>query len=233
MLFQNIKKMQKKKTDIFVSALQMRKIDKITSEKYGIVSLILMENAGKAVFEETVKTLKRLKNKTVSVVCGSGNNAGDGFVAARYLLNSGIKTKVILVNRPEHFKGDCKTNFEILKNIGVTVSRDLRALGRVGIVIDALLGTGLNGIIRRETAAAIASVNKSQAYKMSVDIPSGIDSDTGKVSGCAVRADKTVTLALHKAAYANKAARKYFGKTLVADIGIPFQAVKEIINEKN
>lgn len=212
----------------------MREIDAITSCKYGIASIILMENAGKAVADESEKALRKLKNKNVAVVCGSGNNAGDGFVAARYLNNKGFNVSVLLTKQENFFKGDCKINFEILKTLGINILSDLCLIDKYGIIIDAVLGTGISGLVKKQTAETINKINHVKAYKISVDIPSGMNGDTGEIMGYAVKADKTVTFAFKKNAFKNKALKKYTGKIITADIGIPEKAAEDIIkNEKN
>jgi len=212
----------------------MRAVDAITSRKYGIASIILMENAGKAVAGESEKILKKLKNKNIAVVCGSGNNAGDGFVAARYLHNKGFKVNVILTKSPKSFDGDCKINFCVLKKLKACISSDFIHIRKAGIIIDAVLGTGINGFVKDSAAKAISEINGSKAYKISVDIPSGMNGDTGDIMGSAVKADRTVTFAFQKNAFKNKTSKKHTGKIITADIGIPKAAAEDIIkNEKN
>lgn len=227
--------MKKQKIDLFVSVKQMRKIDAVTSSKYGISSLILMENAGKALADEAGKILTKIKNKNTAVVCGSGNNAGDGFVAARYLINKGFNVKVVLVKKKQSFfKGDCKINFDILKKLKADISFERRHIKKAGLLIDAVLGTGLNGIVDGYIAEIIEEINASGAYVISADIPSGMNGDTGEIMGCAVKADKTVTFACPKNAFKNTQTKRYTGKIITADIGIPKIVVKDIIkNEKN
>lgn len=228
-----MKKKKDKKDKIYVSVGRMRDIDRAASEKYGIASLILMENAGRALALESLKILKKLKNKKTAVVCGSGNNAGDGFVAARYLINKGVETKVILAKKADLFEGDCKVNFAILQKLKADISYSPDFIGESGLVIDALLGTGLDGDVRKETAEVIKKINVSKAYVISADIPSGLDGDGGDCKGCAVKADKTVAFAFLKLAFKNKSAKKYTGTIITADIGIPAAAVKDMVeNEK-
>lgn len=225
----------KVKNDLFLSVKQMRSLDAVTSEKYGISSIILMENAGQSLAGETVKTVSKLKNKRIAVVCGSGNNAGDGFVAARYLINRGFNVKVVLAKKKQSFfKGDCKINFDILKKLKADISFERRHIKKAGLLIDAVLGTGLNGIVDGYTAEIIEEINASGAYVISADIPSGMNGDSGEAAGHAVKADKTVTFAFKKNAFKNMQAKRYTGKIITVDIGIPKIAVKEIMkNEKN
>lgn len=212
----------------YVSSKQMRQIDNITSSKYKINSLILMENAGKAVYNELEKRIKNIKNKTIAVICGSGNNAGDGFVVARYLHNAGYNVKVVLVKPTSSFKDDCKINFEILKKIKADISKDINEIDS-DIIIDAILGTGIKGFVDDKVSKAIDKINETKAYKLSIDIPSGLDSDTGEICGNAVMADITITLALPKNAFKNKKTKRYTGELIIADIGIPKLAIEDIL----
>ncbi|MDR2426973.1 MAG: NAD(P)H-hydrate epimerase [Endomicrobium sp.] len=225
---------QNKKNDVFVTVKQMRDIDDRTSAEYGISSLILMENAGQATAREAQKALKKMKNRNVAVVCGSGNNGGDGFVAARYLLDKGFNVSVVVTKSPEFFKGDCKINFDILKKLNAYISFSHAHIKKAGLIIDAVLGTGVSGTVKGAAAKVINAINKAKAYKISVDIPSGMDGGSGEIAGSVVNADKTVTFAFPKKAFKNKSARQYTGKITVADIGIPKIVSKEIMeNEKN
>ncbi len=204
----------------------MRKIDALAEKKYKIPALILMENAGQALAREAAKITN---GKKVAVVCGSGNNAGDGFVAARYLINMGIKVSVILTKPQSSFKGICKANFEILKKLKAEISDNINKIIKAGVVIDALLGTGIKGEVSGNVKNAIELINNSKAFVVSADIPSGIDSDTGAVAGIAVKTDLTVTFALLKKAFKYAYVKEYTGKIIVADIGVPKAAIGEIM----
>lgn len=207
----------------------MRKIDRITSQKYKISSLILMENAGRAAVSALEKSFKKLSGKKIAVVCGRGNNAGDGFVAARYLYNAGLDVKVIMTRPSSSFKGDCLANFEILKKIKVPLSKTLKDLTGADIIIDAVLGTGLNGPAAGTAEKAIKMINASKAYVISIDIPSGMAEVFADGPGKIVKADKTIILAFMKNVFRDKKALKYAGKIEVADIGIPKLAGRDIL----
>lgn len=217
------------KDNVFVSAEEMRRIDRITSKKYKINSLILMENAGRAIVYALEKSFKKFSGKKIAVVCGSGNNAGDGFVAARYLYNAGYTVQVIMTKPASSLKGDCLANFEILKKVKVPLSKDLKDILKADIIIDAVLGTGLNGPASGNAKEAIKIINSSKAYIISIDIPSGMHSDILTDNSEIVKADKTITLALMKKVFKNKKTRKYTGIIEVADIGIPKAAERDIL----
>jgi NAD(P)H-hydrate epimerase len=213
--------------NLFISIKQMRKIDAITSSKYKISSLILMENAGRQAAQIVKDNVKSLANKNIAIVCGSGNNAGDGFVAARYLINSGASVKIILIKPHKNLKGDAKINFEILKKLKVDISANQEYILKADIIIDAMLGAGLKGIVSDAFKKAIEKINNSKAIIFSIDMPSGIDGNTGDILGAAIKADITIAIAMLKNAFKKKI--KNFGKVIIADIGIPLAAIKDIL----
>lgn len=230
-----------------VTAQEMRELDKRATEIYGIPSIVLMENAGRAVYDAAVDVLDGVDCAHVAVVAGPGNNGGDGFVAARHLHNAGAFVKIFYFGDREAAKGDALTNIEIAEKMGLEIdsSRDLNALEAAiknsGLVIDALLGTGVKGEVRPELAAVIGCINEHRSRGsvsvIAVDIPSGLDADTGQPLGpkatreapktlwqSAVEADVTVTFAFLKLGPAIDADSWFYtGKIIVADIGIPKQ----------
>lgn len=191
---------------------QARAFDKFAQEKLGIPSIVLMENAGRSAAEVALKMLG--KKKKVVVVCGVGNNGGDGFVAARHLINAGVNVQVFVVGKISKLKPDPKTNYNILKKIGIKFTKKIDG----DLIIDALFGIGLRSEIREPYASIIELMNKSGRPILAVDVPSGLDADTGKVLGIAVKAKKTVTFVASKKGFVK--ARKYCGKIVVRDIGI-------------
>lgn len=205
-----------------VSAKQMRNIDAISINKYKIPGIILMENAGRVIADITQKELKN--KKRCIVFCGSGNNGGDGLVAARYLFNRGYKTEIVLVKNANKYKGDPKTNFEIIKKLKIPVKKYSDKLKiNTDIIIDALLGTGTKGEISGIYKTVIDKINNSKKPVISADIPSGLDADTGKSLGTTIKAKHTVTMGLVKRGLIRTPAKKFTGKLLVAEIGIPKQ----------
>jgi len=207
-----------------ISVRQAQAFDKYAQEKLGIPSIILMENAGRGVAEEAVKMIRDKGygiRGTVAVVCGAGNNGGDGFVAARHLINAGIKVKVFVTGPKSKLKKDPKTNLNILLKMGqgikwVRSAKDLIGIKNYELIIDAIFGIGLNSQVKGLYLDAINVLNNSRVPILSVDVPSGLNADNGKVLGAAVRAKRTVTFVAPKKGMGPK----YCGKIVVRDIGI-------------
>lgn len=206
----------------------MQAVDKIAIRQIGIPSLVLMENAGRQTAEAVKAYIKRKARPAVGIVCGVGNNAGDGFVAARHLLNSGAKLTVFLIGTAEQLKEDAKVNYKILKKLGVPVRLikapqdiTLRDFADLDVIVDALFGVGLNRPIRDPFSAIIKRINFAKKYVISVDVPSGIDATTGDVMGVCVKASRTVTFTAVKKGLLKKEGVKAAGTIEVADIGIP------------
>ena len=211
-----------------LTSAQIQKLDRWAIETIGIPSLVLMENAGRQVAEEVIKKLKGKKLAFVAVVCGLGNNAGDGFVAARYLANAGVKTVVYVIGMKQKLKDDALINYHAAKNLRIPVvsvnvadHAVLRDLGRADVVIDAIFGIGLNRPIEEPFKSMIESVNRLKKYVIAVDVPSGLDATTGKVLGTCMKARQTVTFTAAKTGLLKASARPFTGKIVVLDIGIP------------
>lgn len=221
-----------------LTAKQMREFDARATQKYAIPSVLLMENAGRAVFQAAADVLDDVEYAYVVVICGQGNNGGDGFVAARHLHNAGALVKIFYFGDRQAAEGDALINIEIAEKIGLDIdnSRDIdkleEAIANADLVIDALLGTGIKGELRGDAPSVISCMNKrGETHLIAVDLPSGIDSDTGGTwwpknvllkSEPAVRADTTVTLAYPKLGpIINPDTSFYMGNTILADIGIP------------
>jgi NAD(P)H-hydrate epimerase len=199
----------------------MREADRHCIEDIGIPGAVLMNNAGAAVFRE-------IDRGPVGVVCGKGNNGGDGFVVARLALLAGFETRIVLVADPESITGDAATFLRVYKNLGGTIrvaytddeaARAVRELSDCAVLVDALLGTGISGDVRGPVRAVIDAWPKVRT--VAVDIPSGLNADTGDICGACIRADVTVTFQYPKVGFRNAMAQEYLGKLIVADIGIP------------
>jgi len=216
-----------------LSREEARALDRRAIEEVGVPGVVLMENAGRGCAE----LLRRLGvHGRVIVCCGKGNNGGDGFVIARHLDNRGVPGRVLLFARPEGLTGDAALNHGILRKSGVPI--DVRAgpavdaealrqeLAAAEWVVDALFGTGLAGAVRPPFDQVIAAINASGAKVLAVDIPSGLDCDTGQPLGPTVRAQHTVTFVAMKNGFANPAAREWTGVVHVADIGAPRAALR-------
>lgn len=198
-------------------------------KKYRIPVLLLMENAGRAVAQEAVRVLKRRALK-VAVFCGKGNNGGDGLCSARHLLSVGVPVDVYLACSAGQVTGEAKTNLLILRRLGQRVIRAdahrLRILRkgvrRYGLIIDALLGVGLQGAARGIYADLINLINGSKAHVLSVDVPSGFDAANGRAWGPCVRADTTVTFVAKKRGMETAEGRHLCGRVRVVDLGVPY-----------
>ncbi len=212
---------------------QIQNLDTIAIERYDIPSIVLMENAGRAVAEEVKKSLRGKKKPRVCVVCGIGNNAGDGFVAARHLMNVGISVKVILVSPRQEFKHDAACHYQILKKIKCPIlSFRPQEIARVDCVVDAIFGVGLNLEIAESFRRVIETINHKAKYVIAVDIPSGLNGTTGAIYGVCVKADKTVTFSFPKKGFFKNHGPHQTGKVIVADIGIPTQVIKRVLGDR-
>jgi len=218
----------------YVTPEVMRRLDRFAIETIGIPGVVLMENAGRAAFEAAYRAIAG-KRLPALVFCGRGNNGGDGFVIARHLINNGIETSVYVVGALTKMKGDAAVNLRILKKMGVPITKvskkmlpKLRSnMRRYGIIIDALLGTGLSGEVTGLYRDVIALINEAGCPVLAVDIPSGLDGTTGNPLGIAIVANTTVTFQLPKKGFENPKARNYTGELKVVDIGIPVHLYPE------
>lgn len=217
----------------------MRSLDAKTAESFGVQSLVLMENAGSAVAQAVIKDFDAPAKKGVVIFCGKGNNGGDGFVAARHLINRGYHVDVVFLGKKEELSGDAGANYTALSRItdlihelkdsGGFSATDIVLKDR-GVIIDALLGTGIKGAVKEPYAGAIQLINEAAAAGLpvlAVDIPSGIDADTGASAGVAVRAKKTITFGLAKLGLVVYPGAEYAGDMEVADISIPDRLVRQ------
>jgi ADP-dependent NAD(P)H-hydrate dehydratase / NAD(P)H-hydrate epimerase len=218
-----------------VTGAQMREIDRRAEAEYGIPSLLLMENAALRVVEAAEQMLRAGGGRRVTVVAGKGNNGGDGLAAARHLFGRGWDVTVWLVADPESVQGDARVNLEIVRQVGVPLHSGARRSGVSGdattsslpsafeadLIIDALLGTGVRGAPTGGIAEAITAIERSPAPVLAVDLPSGLEADTGAVPGPCVTADRTVTFALPKRGLLVYPGRGRVGEIVVVDIGIP------------
>lgn len=208
---------------------KMREADKIASEKFGIPSIVLMENAAiSCCFEISGFS-------SFVVLCGKGNNAGDGLAIARHLINAGKSVKVYLLFGNE-FSGDARTNFEILKNMSVEFYEPTEEALKIDLmmsdcVVDAVFGTGMRGEIAENILKIFELVNSLAKYVLSVDVPSGIDADSGKVAANAIKATKTVTFAAYKRGLLLYPAADFAGEIKVADISIPAEVFSDVKSE--
>ncbi|MCD6359732.1 MAG: NAD(P)H-hydrate dehydratase [Armatimonadetes bacterium] len=215
------------------TAAQMRELDRRTIEEFGLPGLVLMEAAGRSVAEAVMELLPDPPGRPVVVVAGSGNNGGDGFVAARWLHNAGVPVEVCLLPPAGKLRGDAAANCDMALNLDVPVHEEASAgllaerLAEAAVIVDAVLGIGISGQVRGAARDAIEAVNRAPAPVVAVDIPSGVDANTGAILGEAVRAQVTVTFGLAKVGLFQYPGRGCCGRIRVTDIGIPRLFVEE------
>jgi NAD(P)H-hydrate epimerase len=213
---------------MFLTRDEVRAIDRRAIEEFGVPGVVLMENAGRG----TAELLRALGVKgPVLICCGKGNNGGDGFVIARHLDIQQVATTVLLFARPEELTGDAATNYRIIARAGLPIEVHAgpeldpeavrRRLANADWVVDALFGTGLSGPVKPPFDQIITAINASGARVLAVDIPSGLDCDTGKPLGPTVRAEHTATFVAHKKGFANAEAAEWLGQVHVVGIGAP------------
>ena len=219
-----------------VSAAQMRELDRLTIEKYGTPGHVLMERAGSGATQVLFDFFEK-RPKRVVVVAGRGNNGGDGFVMARLLKKQGIACEVILAAKKREVGGDARRNLQAFSRLRgrveeVSALDQLPAaekrLERCDVIIDALLGTGLNTAVKGIQAALIAGMNAHGAPIVAVDMPSGLQADSGQPVGCAVEATLTVTFGYPKLGQALYPGTAHVGQLACVDIGIAPQALTEV-----
>ena len=205
---------------------QMMQIEE-NSHRMGFLRKFMMENAGASVTKYLANKLPDIFSKKVLVFAGLGNNGGDALVIARHLAGYGSKVKVILLGNPDKIKTDeSKTNWEILEkmnSIDLLIASEINGLDlKADVIVDGILGTGISGKIKEPYASAIDVINKLDAYKLAVDVPSGLDPDTGNTSDKYVVADVTITF--HKMKIGMPKRKDICGDIVVEKIGIPPEA---------
>ncbi len=207
---------------------EMRVMDRGAYERYGIEDRILMENAGNAVYFAILKHMGDVKGKKFVVFSGSGNNGGDSLVVARKLYSNGADVKVYLMSNPEKYRNSAKINYEIVEKTRISIEKfeGDNAMVRMSVesadaIVDGILGTGISRNVEGKYEEAIKIINESGKKVFSVDIPSGINGNTGKIMGIAVKADYTVTFGLPKIGNILYPGYEYCGKLYVSHISFP------------
>ena len=210
---------------------QVRAVDAWAINTLGIPGVVLMENAGRGCAELIREKLIDVSDPRVCIFCGTGNNGGDGYVIARHLINSGFDVTVVVCGDRGKIKGDAKINLDILERMGQTVvllsPADSDAAVRVAdlaasadMLVDSLFGTGLNGPLRDDWKQLVEALNACECPTLAVDIPSGLDCDTGQPLGAAIEASWTVTFVAVKKGFTSAQAARYTGEIFVASIGV-------------
>jgi NAD(P)H-hydrate epimerase len=236
---EKVKKIREKMSEIAISSNQMYEIENIGHSKFGVKKVLMMENAGFGVADFIIK---KFKNKSLSklkilAICGSGNNGGDAMVTARHLTCSSINLKVIFLGNPSSIKTEeALTNFEIISKMNKTIeliisskvdTKVKKQILNADIIIDGIFGTGIKGEIQDPHLSVIKLINKSKAYIIAVDIPSGLNPNTGEVTSNVIRANTTITF--HRIKLGLLTNKKYTGNLILKKIGIPIEAEDGII----
>ena len=210
---------------------QVRGVDSWAINTLGMPGVVLMENAGRSCAELIKEKLKVIAEPKVCIFCGTGNNGGDGYVIARHLLNNGFKVVVVVCGDRMKVKGDAKINLDILEKLDQPIEQlnpkdddvSVRVKAFVDdadMIVDGLFGTGLSGPLRDDYIQLIESINTCDCPVLAVDIPSGLDCDSGRPLGTAVKASCTVTFVAVKKGFVSESAASYTGEIYIASIGI-------------
>ncbi len=199
-----------------VTSSQMKNADRNTTLVYGIPSVILMENAASECVNIILDNIS-LDNKKIVVICGGGNNGGDGLAIARKLFLKGLNVKIFKAFDEDKLTDESKQNYDIVLKVGVPFTESLRGFD---VVIEALLGIGITGDVREKERKIINKINSLESFVVSVDVPAGICADSGKICGSAVKADLTITIGYGKTGLYTGKGLEYSGKKVVADIGL-------------
>lgn len=210
---------------------EMQAFDRRAIEQWGVPGVVLMENAGRNAFLVTMDMLEGASGRGVAVLCGGGNNGGDGYVVARHLLRVAVPVRVYTTVEPERLKGDARTNMEIWRTLGGAIipiqapefiAAAASEWADCALIVDALLGTGFSGSVRPPLDEIIRIVNALDGPKvLALDVPSGLDCNTGRAEGETVRAHRTVTFAARKVGFDAPEAGQYTGDVILVDIGVP------------
>jgi NAD(P)H-hydrate epimerase len=220
-----------------LNAAQMREADRHTIEEIGIPSLVLMENAGRQVVAAIEAAYEARLDGRVAVLCGRGNNGGDGFVVARTLLQRGIDASVFVIGALSEVRGDARVNLDILGRLGVTVVElgdeqtwelHFSEIAQCTLIVDAVFGTGLKSALGGMMETVVADVNAAGIPIVSIDLPSGLSADTPHLIGDCIDASMTVTLAAPKLPLVLPPGEAHAGDVVIADIGIPVEVLESL-----
>jgi len=214
-------------SSLVLSREEVRQLDRLATEEYGMPGVVLMENAGRGV--AALLQSQGVRGPVV-ICCGKGNNGGDGFVVARHLDNAGIPVRILLFAQPDRLLGDAATNYRIVHKGGLEIALyDENAVaGRLASelvsaewIVDGLFGTGLTGQVRPPFDGIIHIINQAGKKVLAIDLPSGLDANTGRSLGATIRADQTATFVAAKTGFGEPAAKSWLGSVQIIDIGIP------------
>lgn len=211
---------------------QVREVDRLAVEQFHIPSIVLMENAARAALECAIDLLHDVPHKRVLILCGMGNNGGDGLALARLLHNHIASVQIGLFGDPARYEGDALTNWQIAQAMRIpaeTVGRELILNQKWDLIVDAIFGTGLTQPPRDPFAEIAGAVNQSGDPVLAIDLPSGLDCDSGlPLSEACIKAHRTITFVAEKAGFENPASKAYTGIIWVGSIGCPRDLPKHV-----
>lgn len=233
--------------NITLTREQVRQVDRLAIEQLGIPGIVLMENAARGATDAVLAYLNTRRqiafaSASAVILCGGGNNGGDGYAMARHLHNRGVKVALYALKAPADLQGDAATNCTICQHMGlpihllgddeVAISKAAAVWAKADLLVDAILGTGFQGEVREPAASIIARVNRlAQPVVVAVDVPSGLDCQTGTPSSATIQADLTVTFVASKTGFDQPAAKAVLGEVVVADIGVPPELIARITGQ--
>lgn len=212
---------------------QVRRVDELSTSRYGIPPMVLMENAARSAAQVAANMLHN-PHAEIAIVCGGGNNGGDGLALARHLHNRGAKVSIWLACDPSAYRHEAMTNFQIIQAMQLNIHpADPVELAKQNpaLWVDAIFGTGLTQPPREPFGSIVAAIHHTQQPILAIDLPSGLDCDTGTPLGPCIIAKQTVTFVAEKAGFATPEARRYLGKVSVGDIGCPIELIELVQKE--
>ncbi|MCA9255190.1 MAG: NAD(P)H-hydrate epimerase [Phycisphaerales bacterium] len=222
---------------------QVREVDRRAIEDYGVPGVVLMENAGRnatAIIRQDRTKFEPDTSTFIAIVCGRGNNGGDGFVIARHLSNAGNRVEIFLAAEASEVKGDALINFDIVRKMGIPIhafvskeeiNAGVRRITQSIFVVDAILGTGFRGEVRAPLDEAIRQISRTDKWIYAIDVPSGLDCDSGVPSNATMRAKTTITFVAQKTGFRSEMAKPFLGEIRVADIGAPAEILDAVLSE--
>jgi len=216
-----------------LTTAQMVTVDRSTIVEIGIPGVVLMENAGRRIAEIAADILGGVHEKNIVILCGKGNNGGDGYVVARYLFERAANVHVVLTSQPEQIKGDAVLNLTIIRRLGIraeayNAEKLDNLLSSADLVVDALLGTGVTGELKGVFREIVEKANQRRTVKLAVDLPTGMNADTGAVTNVCFQANHTVTMGFLKRGLLFSPGRERAGRTHVAEIGFPASVLAKL-----
>jgi len=210
---------------------QSHQIDRLSMEQYHLPGIVLMENAARSAADAACDMLGGVRGRNVLILCGGGNNGGDGLAVARHLHNRGAEISIALTIDPSRYHADARTNWDIVSAMRLPchpAQPEAIAQSQADLLVDAIFGTGLTDAPRDPFPMIVDAITHAGRPVLAIDLPSGMDCDTGQPPGACVRATRTITFVAEKAGFAAPSAQQYLGTVTVGDIGCPVELLTQI-----